>query len=421
MQSTLVSGPNPTVAQILTPQFRMDTHDFLRRLVSKLNYGRDERNRYIIVAHLFDDTMRMIEALEDVIECDAIIGVPYSSNRPGIRERWTRRFGDKVQIRADLETMERALVEQLSRSLTTCRKKGQRLIVQEVGGFVTPILHKYFQDQLHLVKGVIELTKQGVWRAAELDLKVPVLHCADSELKRLEAKRCGETIARCLDGIGRGLGVSLAGRPATVIGAGWIGSGVANALRRLDVLTTIVDQCPLKVTEARLDGFRGSQTLDGIENAQLVLGATGRMSITAEVIDRLPNNAIIASGSSRQLEIDVDFLHQYPSTPLNDCIDAYHLPPSETAPNGKTVLLVNDGFPVNFIPGSASVPDEIVETILGELIALMNALSFEEFDPGIHRITPAQEAVCAELWLELRDTPVAPLIIEQEPRLHAGE
>ena len=82
---------------------------------------------------------------------------------------------------------------------------------------------------------------------------------------------------------------------------------------------------------------------------------------------------------------------------VNESVEAVALPEA-----GRRILLVNDGFPVNFIPGSQSVPDEIVEMILGELMILLRALAGEDFAPGLHRITPEQEAVCARLWLEMR-------------------
>lgn len=382
------------------PPFHGEMQDFLPLLVERLGIERDSQHRFLMVAHLFDDTMRMLAALEPVTSWDAVIGISYSSNREGLLARWRARFGDRVHVAADLEDLESIVVDQLAKSLAKCRAKGQKLIVQEVGGFVVPLLHKYFADQLWLVKGVVELTKQGVWRAEALELAIPVVQCADSELKRLEAARCGETIARCLDGVARDLGLSLAGRRACVIGAGWIGSGVARALRRLDMIPQLVDRDPLKVAEARLDGFAASTTLERIEDCQLVVGATGAPSITAEVIERLPNYALIASGSSRQFEIDVRYLNRHPSRRLGTAVKAFAL--GDTG--RRQVLLVNDGYPANFLPGSGSVADEIVELVLGELIVLMHTLMQSELAPGIHRISLEQERKCAELWLELRDT-----------------
>ncbi len=379
---------------------------FLERLVAELGLRPDAGHRCVMVAHLFDDTMRMLEAIEPVTTWDAIIGVPYSSARPGVAERWRARFGERMAFPADLETLERTLAAELALSLTLCAKRGQRLIVQDVGGFAAPILQTYFADRLHLVKGVVEITKQGVWRAAELPLGFPVLHCADSELKRLEAVRCGETVARCLDGVARDLGLSLAGRGALVTGAGWIGGGVARALRRLDMAPTLVDTDPLRVIAARLDGYAAASTPVDAGRAELVVGATGRRSIDAALLSALPDGALVASASSRQVEIDVAWLDAFPSETEGPGLRAVRLPAGLAGRPERRIRLVNEGFPANFLPDSSSVADEIVEPILGELILLQRALTERAFPPGVHRIAPEDEAVCARLWLAMRDAPL---------------
>lgn len=378
--------------------------DFLTRLTAEIGYGHDHAHRCIMIAHLFDDTMRMLDALTPVTTWDAIIGVPYSSRRPGVAERWGARFGEALHLPASLADLDATLAGQIARSLDLCALNGQRLIVQDVGGFAAPILQTYFSDRLHLVKGVVEITKQGVWRAEALPLGFPVLHCADSELKRLEAVRCGETVARCLDGVARGLGLSLAGRVATVFGAGWIGSGVARALRRLDMAVGMVDPDPVKAIEARLDGCE-AETAPGerLRRSRLVVGAAGRTSIDAAVLNALPDGAIVASASSRQIEIDVDWLRRFPRSPVAEGLDSYRLPARAGETRPRDLLLVNDGYPANFLPGSASVADEIVESILGELIVLQRDLTTGEPAPGVHRIRPDQEAAVARLWLRMRD------------------
>ena len=353
-----------------------------------------------MVAHLFDDTMRMVDALVGVMEFDAIIGVPYSSGSDTTRSKWQSRYGTMVHCPKTEEEFKETIAAALQRSFLFCRSSGQKLIVQEVGGYVVEILHERFADQLHLVEGVVEITKQGVWRANKPGLRIPVLHCADSELKRLEAKRCGETIVRCLDGLARELGNSLAGRHAAVFGAGWIGSGVANGFRRLDVVPTVIDTDPLKVAEARLSGLDANLTPAHLEKCDLVVGAAGRLSITRDVIDQLRDGCIVASASSRRIEIDVDYLETRPSSEVHPSIRAYHFDDG----GDRQICLVNEGYPANFLPGSGSVADEIVELILGELIVLMTDLTIYSYEPGIHRIASESEATCTKLWIEQRDS-----------------
>jgi len=376
--------------------------DFLPALVERLDLPGSDAHRYLLVAHLFDDTMRMIDALKGVMDFDAIIGIPYSSGSDATRIKWQSFYGDKVHCPKTEDAFRQVLTAVLKESFLACRNSDQKLVIQEVGGYVVELLHESFADDLHLVEGVVEITKQGVWRAKQTRLKIPVLHCADSELKRLEATRCGETVARCLDGLMRELGNSLAGRHATVFGAGWIGYGVAQALRRLDVIPALVDVDPLKVAEARLCGFPATMAATDLERSDLVVGATGRMSITEDVLGQLRDGCIVASASSRRIEIDVDCLEAWPSYHIHPSIRAFQLA-DEAAGRSRQICLVNDGYPANFIPGSGSVADEIVELILGELIVLMADLTTYTYEAGIHRLDADGEAACTQLWIEQRD------------------
>ncbi|MEP3430765.1 MAG: S-adenosylhomocysteine hydrolase [Roseibium sp.] len=376
--------------------------DYLPALVERLDLAKCETHRFILVAHLFDDTMRMIDALSGIMDFDAIVGVPYSSGSDSTRIKWQAKYGKTVHCPKTEDIFKETLATALQKSFLACRSSGQKLIVQEVGGYVIELLHEKFADQLDLVEGVVEITKQGVWRADQPGLKIPVLHCADSELKRLEAKRCGETIVRCLDGLARDLGNSLAGRHAAVFGAGWIGSGVANAFRRLDVIPTVIDTDPLKVAEARLSGLDANMAPVGLEKCDLVVGAAGRLSISKDIIDQLRDGCIVASASSRRIEIDVDYLETMPVSEVHPSINAYHFA-HEDGGAERQICLVNNGYPANFIPGSGSVADEIVELILGELIVLMADLTVYSYEPGIHRIASEGEAVCTQLWIEQRD------------------
>jgi S-adenosylhomocysteine hydrolase len=119
-----------------------------------------------------------------------------------------------------------------------------------------------------------------------------------------------------------------------------------------------------------------------------------------------PDGAMVASGSSRQIEIDVDYLRGFPVRDLGAGLTA-HLLPGE-----RRVILVNDGYPANFLPGSGSVADEIVELILGQMILLMRALAERPFPPGVHRISSEDEAFGARLWLALRDGAATPQLKE---------
>ncbi len=130
-------------------------------------------------------------------------------------------------------------------------------------------------------------------------------------------------------------------------------------------------------------------------------GASGSLpSMTPPSSIRKPQSGR-AFASSRRIEIDVNFLEQSPACEIHPSIRAFQLPGQQGA--DKQICLVNDGYPANFIPGSGSVADEVVELILGELIVLMADLTTYTYEPGIHRLATEGEAVCTKLWIEQRD------------------
>ena len=154
--------------------------------------------------------------------------------------------------------------------------------------------------------------------------------------------------------------------------------------------------------EARLNGFRAMLDVNevDIEASDLIVGTTGHRSITKNVLDRVHGGTMVASASSRQLEIDIHHLQQFRSLPVHETVDSYQV---ENSLGTSPILLLNRGFPVNFIPSSGSVADEIVELILAEMIVLMRSLASDtDKEPGIHRISLDQERQCAQSWLKMR-------------------
>jgi S-adenosylhomocysteine hydrolase len=156
------------------------------------------------------------------------------------------------------------------------------------------------------------------------------------------------------------------------------------------------------VAEARLSGFDAGLVPGDLSRSDLVVGAAGRLSVTSDVLNQLRDGCLVASASSRRIEIDVDYLETAPSYDIHPSIRAFHFNDTQTG-RDRQLCLVNNGYPANFIPGSGSVADEIVELILGELIVLMADLTTYSYEPGIHRLDSEGEATCTQLWIEQRD------------------
>jgi S-adenosylhomocysteine hydrolase len=381
------------------------------------------------------------------MEIDTVIGIPYSSNNvdqhnpsssrnDNLKNRFESQLqGDNdgnnitattsVHVPACMEEFAKTVESSIDQALARCQDKNQRLIVQDCGGTAVELLHSETSNydlvrRMEHVEGVVEITKRGLWKAQELQdvLQIPVLHSADSELKRMEAVRCGETVALCLDKVARtDLGWSLAGRKVAVFGMGWIGSNVARGLRNLGAIVhQVYDTDPIKIMDAQLNGFPASNANDigsadgnstanvALKECDVVVGASGRQSLTRAVLEQLRDGVLVASASSKQVEFDMDYMqHECSVFPVSDVINGYR------TRTGSTILLSNNGFPINFVPGSTSVPDEIVETILGELLLQMHQLASSRINdssvlsPGIYRISEEQERQVANMWLSLRN------------------
>jgi S-adenosylhomocysteine hydrolase len=128
----------------------------------------------------------------------------------------------------------------------------------------------------------------------------------------------------------------------------------------------------------------------------IIVGATGQCSVDRTLIDAVPDRCFLISGASKNHEIDLDYLE---SRTIQD--DRIHDHVRQcTLDDGRRLLLVNEGYPVNFT--AASVPDEIVEFLFAELIMLVPKLMDDTPPPGIYTLPPAEESLPADIWLKLR-------------------
>lgn len=368
--------------------------NYLSEVAVALGMQRYEGHRLLVVQHLREDTLRLLQVLRRHVEVESVVGITYSTQAQVVEA--LRAEGVRV-LTPGYGELERVVGEELERSVERCEREGQRLIIQEVGGWAVPRAQGLGAERRRCIAGAVEVTKQGVWRARALrPLEFPVLHCAESRLKEVEAQMAGEAVVAAVDGLMRGQGQALAGRAALVLGYGWIGRGVSRALQRRDVIVAAVDPDPLRRVQARLEGVLTPGLEQWLPQASLVVGTAGVLTVNAEVLRQLEDGTVLASGSSRDVEIDLAALRAGARSTheLAPHVRAYEMR------DGRTLYLLNEGYPVNFIHGS--VPDEVVELIFAEVLALVHRVATRPPGPGVHGIDRQDEALPAEVWLRLR-------------------
>ncbi len=367
--------------------------DFLGEVARRMEMKPCPRYRQFVVQHLYDDTLRLLLTSHQFFPVDVVIGIGYSGKKHVVEALQSQ--GIRV-LTPGFHELEETIQTELKQCLERCREAGHQLLLHEVGGYAITCLHQHYREDCHLVRGGIEITKQGVWAARRIDdLLIPQLNCAETRLKEIEGDYVGDAVVSSLDVILREMGYALAGRLALVNGYGWVGRGVCRSLRAKNLVVAAHDVDVIKKVALKLDGFLLRDELSQLDQVSMVIGASGVCSITSEVIDRLGDRTLLVSASSKNIEIDLDYLHHQAQWIefVHPHVQAYHL-------GDRILYLVNQGYPVNFV--GSSVPDEIVEFLFAEALILLDQLVSQDFPPGTFPLAPELEEVPAQVWLDLR-------------------
>ncbi|QYO63101.1 hypothetical protein [Leptolyngbya sp. 7M] len=367
--------------------------DFLGEVARRVGIQPHPNYRQFVVQHLYEDTLRLLLISHQFFPIDVVIGISYSGKKQVVEA--LQQQGIRV-LTPGFHDLEATIRTELKHSLERCRSAGNQLILHEVGGYAITILHQHYREDCHLVRGSVEITKQGVWAARRIDnLLIPQLNCAETRLKEIEGDYVGDAVVLSLDTILREIGYAMAGRLALVNGYGWVGRGVCRSLRAKNVIVAAYDIDVIKKVALKLDGFLLRDELDSLKQVSLVIGASGACSMTPELIDQLSHRTILVSASSKKVEIDLDYLHTQAQWTefVHPHVQAYHLP-------NRILYLVNQGYPVNFV--GSSVPDEIVEFLFAEALILLEQLVSHDFAPGTFPLSPELEEIPAQVWLDLR-------------------
>lgn len=334
----------------------------------------------LVVQNLLHDTEEFVRTISRVYHIAGIVGIPYSAKKDVVR-RLAKDFPTIVP--KTLDGMEGAIHSILEGSsspmlILDVLRNAARLAT-------TPRLP---------IAGIVEETNQGHWRYANVaaDLQYPVLSIAQSRPKQVEHLTVGPAIVFSTDKILRDeLKDSLQRKNALVLGYGNVGRGIARALWGLSATVSVFDTDPVRLIEARLQGFRIGPKAELLRVADVVFGATGRRALGQEDFDLLASGVYLVSGSSRQVEFDVAALESTGTKErLSPSLTRFRL-------GDKEVFLVNEGFPVNF--RDTSIPMAIADLVFAEALLALRTVTSKP--PGFHVALPLdlENEICRH-WLQ---------------------
>jgi adenosylhomocysteinase len=341
--------------------------------------------RLVLVAHLLDTAVPYIRRLAEVCELVGVIPVPYSLRRQAL----TRLTDLPVLVPPTLDDVGPLAVVSAQQA-GACR--GPALAVQEVGGYCAS--HLRTLAGVPQLCGVVEDTKQGQWLyELHLPLPLPVFTIADSPLKALEDLQVGRCVAFTVERVLRTRFYRVLSEcRVLILGYGGIGTSLAERLRESGSRVAVYDPCEVRMAAALLRGLHVGSRTDLLGWADVVIGVSGRCSLGVEDLPFLRDGSVLLSGSSKQVEFDVDGLCEAADS-IRQSQEVTQLTVS-----GRTVHLVDRGRPVNFL--EQSVLGSVLDLVYSELYLCTRELVRAPRPAGLHRLSPDLQRILARNWRE---------------------
>ncbi len=338
----------------------------------------------VLATHVLETSVGFIDGLARATDLHAVLGIPYSTTAPAFSQVSARH---RLLTPPNLAEMRTRTREETLDALRV-RPHGP-VVLHEIGGYCAPDVTTFATHPGFA--GVVEDTKQGHWRYAEQPhLPVPVLSIAESPLKDLENRQVGRSIAYSLNRLMRSAFHRLACESVVgVIGYGGIGRALARSLADEGSRVLVHDSDPIRAAQAIVDGFSLPGRSEVLAGADIVLGVSGQRSITRDDFALMRPGAILGSGSSKQIEIDVEYLATRPSSPTHEAV-------TEIDVDGKPIHLLNAGKPINFL--DQSILGRVLDLVYTELYMCIRAVALGARPAGLAMLDTDSQRSIAEVW-----------------------
>lgn len=255
-------------------------------------------------------------------------------------------------------------------------EQGKRLLILEDGGYHYTVLRRWLNEHPSLkdmVLGGVEQTTSGIRACGAEELLYPVASVARSTYKvRIEAYFVADRVVGELKRMLHSQGNFVDFHDVLLLGYGVIGRSVAQRLTSNHVRLTVCDTDENMQQAAKQEGI---SLWNGVFcQEMLVLGNVGKPSFTQEMLEAFlkggAKRIFLASASSKQVEFEAifDALDSAQRTSLGQA-DSYLFP------NGKEMVLLAQGFPLNFYEKSSdSLTYSMIDPVFSEMLLCARTL-----------------------------------------------
>ncbi len=213
------------------------------------------------------------------------------------------------------------------------------------GGDLTALMHKDYRDLLKSVRGLSEETTTGIKALKKMEtqkkLLVPAINVNDSVTKSKfdNLYGCRESL---VDGIKRATDVMMSGKTAIVAGFGDVGKGSAASLRQSGARVMVTEADPICALQAAMEGYEVVLMDEAINDADIVVTATGNRDIvTADHMRKMKDRSILCNIGHFDNEIQVEALKNYKWNEIKPQVHEIEFP------DKKRIILLAEGRLVN--------------------------------------------------------------------------
>ena len=258
-------------------------------------------------------------------------------------------------------------------------------MILDDGGDLTNMVLDQYPDLVAGIRGLSEETTTGVHRLYERmkngTLPMPAINVNDSVTKsKFDNKYgCKESL---VDAIRRATDVMMAGKVAVVAGYGDVGKGSAASLKGAGARVIVTEIDPICALQAAMDGFAVKKMADAIQEADIVVTATGNKDIISGAhFKAMKDKAIVCNIGHFDNEIDMAWLNDnYGSTKnvIKPQVDLYEI-------DGKEIIVLAEGRLVNLGCATGHPSFVMSNSFTNQTLAQLELWeNYKDYTPGVY-------------------------------------
>lgn len=265
------------------------------------------------------------------------------------------------------------------------------------------------------VKGVTEETTTGVHRlyhfAEEGVLPFPAMNVNDAVTKSKFDNKYG-TRHSLIDGINRATDMLMGGKNVLVCGYGDVGKGCAEAFDGQGARVKVTEADPINALQALMDGYSVVTVDEAIEDADIVITATGNKDIISfEQMLKMKDHALLGNIGHFDNEIDMhSLLHRddVTRTMIKPQVDEF------TFSTGRSIIVLSEGRLLNLGNATGHPSFVMSNSFADQTIAQIELFQNEgQYENEVYRLPKVLDEKVARIHVEALGGQLTELTKEQ--------